>query len=92
MRNDRPLKLTAVETISTQNSMSENDMVSASSKETELSETSSNNQICCCSQTNRLIKKVAKILRNSLMLINVAVTKCWDVELRVILFITQDKS
>ena len=90
MRNDGTLKLTAVETISTQNSMSENDMISASSKETELSETSSNNQICRCSQTKR--ERVAKILRNSLMLINVTVTKCWDVELRVILFITQDKS
>ena len=42
MRDNGTLRLTAVETISTRNSMSENDMVSASSKETELSETSSN--------------------------------------------------
>lgn len=42
MRNDGTLRLTTVETISARNSMSENDIGSASSKETELSETSSN--------------------------------------------------
>ena len=42
MRSDGTLRLNGVETISARNSMSENEMVSASSKETELSETSSN--------------------------------------------------
>ena len=42
MRSDGTLRLSGVETVSARNSMSENEMVSVSSKETELSETSSN--------------------------------------------------